>query len=354
MTDEDRNKVGAIWRQADCERLGPSGHPVCASSPEQLCVGSCGGGGQDMSRWLTDAFGPERAEARAERRVALRAGHREHQRCARRCASEGVAVDASDGNASQLALEVLRRCGVVQLPGAYDLGLLGRVQSAIDKLSADQKRYGKLLDRTQLHDGRYQVYLPYAAPFKSREALGAGDLVLSVLAGYFAGSGFGIDHVSILTSASGSDNQSLHPDVPYFRNLAVSVHTALRDITLGMGPTFFCPCTGEALQRDQWPMSAAIKMSVLKRQDCMGPSLVPLLTKRGTVTIYDGATFHKGLANGSDRDRPVLKLEVGAEGFPARRNYEQLAPAAAKRHTELFRGALGPPRFGEIVTRATG
>merc|ERR1712032_1128633 len=122
---------------------------------------------------------------------------------------------------------------------------------------------------------------------------------------------------------------------------------ALQDITSEMGPTYFCPCTGEALHRDRWPASAAMKMSILKQKKCIGPSFVPAHTPRGTITIYDGAMFHMGLENGSPRDRPVLKLEVGAEGFPAKRNYIQLAPKAAKRHTGLLRDALGPPRFGE-------
>ncbi|CAK0817335.1 unnamed protein product [Prorocentrum cordatum] len=71
----------------------------------------------------------------------------------------------------------------------------------------------------------------------------------------------------VLTSAAGSGNQSLHPDVPYFKGLTVSVHTALLDVTADMGPTYFCPCTGEALRRDEWPASAAMKMSILKKKD---------------------------------------------------------------------------------------
>lgn len=282
----------------------------------------------------------------AARMPELYAAHVELQQCASQCAKRGVSVAAADPNAAELAVGTLKRCGVVQLENAFDPELLDRVQRGIDSLYGQTKSYTKLLDQEQLHDGRHQVYLPFASPFKSRQALGISDLVFSVLSEYFQDMKFGIDHVSVLTSSSGSGNQTLHPDVPYFKGLTVSVHTALRDITMDMGPTYFCPCTGEALERSEWPASAAIKMSILKRKECIASSFVPSLTRRGTITIYDGAMFHKGLANGSDKDRPVLKLEVGAESFPDIRNYIQRAPAAAKKQTKLFRDAFGPPRMG--------
>merc|ERR1712176_1680046 len=206
--------------------------------------------------------------------------------------------------------------------------------------------YRKLEDHEQLHDGRFQVYLPFAEPFKDKQLLGVSSLVETVLAGYFGDRGFGIDHVSVLTSSSPSGNQSLHPDVPYFKGLTVSVHTALVDITTDMGPTFFCPCTGEVEDKGQWPESSAIKMVILQKKACFGPTFAPTFTARGTMTIYDGALFHLGLENGSGRDRPVLKLEVGATGYPERRNYIQQAPPAGKKQTRLFREALGPPRMG--------
>mmetsp|Transcript_166147 Transcript_166147/g.533293 ORF Transcript_166147/g.533293 Transcript_166147/m.533293 type:complete len:407 (-) Transcript_166147:49-1269(-) len=273
-------------------------------------------------------------------RTLLQAG------CDPECTRDGVLVDAAAVDAEAQALGMLKRCGVVQLKGGYDAELLGRVQRAIDTIAEKKSAYNKLVDRKQLHDGRFQVYLPFRAPFAERAAIGVSDLVLRVLDGYFDGRGFGIDHVSVLTSSSPSGNQSLHPDVPYFKGLTVSVHTALVDVTTEMGPTYFCPCTGEALRREDWPGSAAIKMTILKQKACFGPSFAPSFTSKGTVTIYDGAMFHQGLANGSGKDRPVLKLEVGAEGFPERRNYIQMAPSAGKKQTRLFREALGPPRMG--------
>lgn len=357
MTDMDRRAVEGLYKQAGCSNEpGDSwSSPVCASSVEQLCAGSCGGGKVNMAQWLPGAFGPTAQSIQPDDLTDLHKAYAAHQDCASRCSREGVVVSAQGpvDTVAQKAAAVLRRCGVVQLSeGAWDSALLERAEQAIAKLRTKGKKYRALLDQEQLHDGRYQVYLPFAAPFSSRAALGASDVVVATLEEYFGGPDFGIDHVSALTAASPSGNQSLHPDVSYFKGLAVSVHTALQDITLDMGPTYFCPCTGEALQRNEWPASAAIKMAVLKQRECVGSSHTPELTTRGTVTIYDGAMFHKGLANGSGRNRHILKLEVGASDFPIRRNYIGTAPRVAEKQTLRFRQSFGSPRMsGKATTR---
>mmetsp|Transcript_166143 Transcript_166143/g.533279 ORF Transcript_166143/g.533279 Transcript_166143/m.533279 type:complete len:489 (-) Transcript_166143:123-1589(-) len=265
MTDGDKAVVERTLLQAGCDPENPGDHVLCASTPEQICVGACGSGQQDMTKFLPGAFGPAGPRP-AELIGKLEAAYAEYWRCADECTRDGVLVDAAAVDAEAQALGMLKRCGVVQLKGGYDAELLGRVQRAIDTIAEKKSAYNKLVDRKQLHDGRFQVYLPFRAPFAERAAIGVSDLVLRVLDGYFDGRGFGIDHVSVLTSSSPSGNQSLHPDVPYFKGLTVSVHTALVDVTTEMGPTYFCPCTGEALRREDWPGSAAIKMTILKQK----------------------------------------------------------------------------------------
>lgn len=345
MTPGDLQVIDATLRQAGCDPAYPGDHVLCSTTPEQICVGACGGGQQDMSTFLPGAFGSAGANPAGLTRE-LEKIHTDYMRCAERCSREGVVVDVSNADAAAEALKTLERCGVVQLAGGYDIERLNDLQLAIDKLDQSKKAYKKLVDRTQLHDGRFQVYLPFKEPFNNRETIGASNLVLSVLEGYFGNPDFGIDHVSILTSESPSGNQSLHPDVPFFRRMAVSVHTALVDVTAEMGPTFFCPCTGELSNRDAWPGSAAIKMTTLLHKACFGSSFAPAFTARGTVTIYDSAMFHMGLANGSGKKRPVLKLEIGAGNVPQRRNYIQGAPPAGQKQTRRFRDALGPPSMG--------
>jgi len=301
-----------------------------------------------MASWLPGAFGAGSDSPRGVELLRMaREVHDDYWRCAQRCSSEGVVVDAHEDGVEDRAFETLQRCGVVQLARGYDLSLLDQTQRGIDDVVAKKALHKKLLDQKQLHTGRSQVYLPFAEPFQKRQALGVSDVVLAVLERYFGGREFGIDHVSVLTSESPCANQSLHPDVMYFKGLAVNVHTALVDVPHEMGPTFFCPCTGEKLEKEAWPASAAVKMTTLKEKSCFGPSFAPNFTARGTVTIYDGAMFHMGLENLSGRKRPVLKLEVGAEEYPEIRNYIQMAPDTAKQQVMRFRTALGPPRMGD-------
>jgi len=348
LTDEDRQAVGALYHQAGCS--SSMANPVCSSSPEQLCVGSCGAGRVDMAAWLPGAFGSSQSSV-GHGKDDLQRALATHKHCASQCASEGVKVSVSGplDLVARQAADMLRQCGVVQLPEASSPAHVDSLERAIAGLRSKTKAYKALLDEVQLHDGRYQVYLPFLKPFNSLDMLGASHLVLAILQDYFGGTDFGIDHASVLTASSPSGNQSLHPDVSYFKGLAVSVHTALQNITLNMGPTYFCPCTGEAMMRDEWPASAAIKMAVLRCKECLGKSLAPQHTPRGTVTIYDGAMFHKGLGNDSGNLRHILKLEVGASDFPQRRDYCASAPPAAQKQVARFRKAFGPPRMGTVA-----
>jgi len=347
LTQGDRDVIAETLKQVGCDGTNPGHHVLCATTPEQICVGACGGKQQDMRTWLPGAFAGPSALTAKEQRNRLKGAFESYWRCAERCSREGVLVDARAADAQQKATETLERCGVVQLADGYDEQLLDRTQLAIDAIKADAKAYKKLEDRKQLHDGRWQLYLPFSEPFTNRTVLGATDLVIDILAGYFGKNGFGIDHVSVLVSSPGSGNQSLHPDVMSFTRLSMSVHTALEDITRDMGPTFFCPCTGEKEDMSAWVGSATVKMTNLLNKVCAGPSFAPKFVKRGTITIYDAATFHMGLENGSEKDRPVLKLEVGADGYPVKRNYLDMAPKEGKKQARLFRGSLGPPRMGQ-------
>merc|ERR1712187_848876 len=128
-----------------------------------------------MARMLPDTFSKGSTPLTKANKEQLRVAYGKHKDCAAQCARDGVAVEVGLPNATQVAAETLRRCGVVHLVGAYDLALLDKVERAIDKLRASEKSFSALLDTIQLHDSRYQVYLPFTAPFNSREALGVGD-----------------------------------------------------------------------------------------------------------------------------------------------------------------------------------
>lgn len=347
LTSSDTAVISTWMKDAGCgTHGGNSDETTCDASPEQICLTACIGAQTDMSKWLPGAFDSKTTAGATRHLPAMKQGLDAHFQCASRCVSEGVTVDlmAEGSNATSKAVDILQRCGVVQLSGAYDHELLAKVRRSIDTLRSQEGRYAALVDHKQLRGGRYQLYLPFTSPFNSAAALGVSDPVLSVLHSYFGTQDFGIDHISVLTSTGGSEEQALHPDVPYFKKLHLSVHTALDDITVDMGPTFFCPCTGEA--SSDWATNAGIRMHALLTKDCVGASYIRQLTPQGMVTIYDGVTFHKGSANPSSKPRHLLKLELGAGDFALRRDYTKGAPLEAQRQTSRYRKAFGAPRFG--------
>eukprot|EP00929_Paragymnodinium_shiwhaense_P059529 TRINITY_DN29815_c0_g1_i2.p1 TRINITY_DN29815_c0_g1~~TRINITY_DN29815_c0_g1_i2.p1 ORF type:complete len:460 (+),score=140.95 TRINITY_DN29815_c0_g1_i2:151-1530(+) len=356
LTQGDMAKVD---EQLDglCQQTADAG--ICAMSPQQFCAAQCGSGQTDMSQWLPESFGrggaalpSSKAEEEADVR-ALNEAFNAHLQCSSTCRDAGVAVDVAKASsapaAAKRAAEVLQRCGVVHLVGVIEAATMQSIEDGIEALRKQSKRVDKLTDTKQLHDKRWQVYLPFEAPFNRKEGVGVNDVVFAVLKDYMQGVEFGMDHVSVLTSSSPCGNQSLHPDNPSYQRLTVQVHTAIMDITPEMGPTGFCPCTGEVDDEALWPVSAAIKMVMLKKRACLASMYRPSFVSKGTVTIYDGATFHGGLENLSGRNRDVLKLELGAGDFPERRDYTNKAPKTAKKEVQKFRQAFGPPNFGQAV-----
>lgn len=100
----------------------------------------------------------------------------------------------------------------------------------------------------------------------------------------------------------------------------LSVHIPLQDVDVEMGPTRFCPCThGDAdPSEDRVDIINRINtqhgLNICDRDEALHYDAA---TKFGTVTVYDGAVRHKGLENGSTRDRPVLVLEFAASAQTA-------------------------------------
>lgn len=347
LTAADKKAIQDFMISSGCGKGGSQKEDeVCEATPEQICVTVCTEGQTDMTVWLQETFGPGTPEPTSARMGEMYTAFEEHLKCSAFCADGGVTVDVSEPGYVARASDVLKRCGVVQLAGpAFDPALFEQIVKSFNTLRSQEGRYKQLLADSMLRGGRYQVFLPYVKPFSDRNAI-AGEHVFPVLKEYFKDhpDGFGFDHITVLSSAKKSENQTLHPDVPYFRRQHLSVHTALYDITYDMGPTYFCPCTGEASADNL--ANIALRMLTLKLKECLGRSYVRQFTPAAMVTIYDGVTFHKGLENTSPKERHLLKLELGSGDYPIRRNYERPAPNEAKVQTQRFRAVFGPPMLG--------
>jgi hypothetical protein len=169
-------------------------------------------------------------------------------------------------------------------------------------------------------------------------------LLLKILGEIF-GSLFLIDNVTVVTALAGADHQPFHRDQPdlfplgreYDASLpcyAVIVAIPLIDLDEQTGTTQIFPGTMGDSHEDP---------------DALGEGVMPF-TKRGGCYLLDYRVQHRGFANRSDRDRPVLYITYSREWFTDTINYRKHArlevdPAEFEtiplEHRPLFRRAAG-------------
>jgi len=293
-----------------------------------------------LGKWmpLTDAIKAPQPSAQAT--SALSTMFQAHEKCATRCASQDyLSVEISPGEHDSviLAAEKLTECGVVHLTGhawpTRTLDMFRQQVSALASMSADEQS-GLAM---HLRANRTEFFLPFDAELA--EAISNSTLT-SVMQKYLQ-EPFALDYVSVLTAIAGiSGSQELHSDVAFFPRMSLSAHTALQEITPNMGLTLFCPCS-HTISRwhnkttshsvNSFPldigMAAAVRqasraISKSIASPCVGVTYVPKGLAPGTLTIYDGAVLHAGLANSASTDRRVLNINFAAPpGYEVIRNY---------------------------------
>jgi hypothetical protein len=338
LTPADRAKLTQWVADSGCREDGGTSQEHCAARPEDICVLTCEQG-WDMHDWLPETF-PSSFTQRfwsppaAAEMLAFRNSHSE---CTARCTEAGMTLgpDASP----EEALSILNACGAVFLSPGW---AAGSEEIELARLGMEALHvYPGPLKHDHLRDGRTQVFLPFEPPFNSSTLLFT-PAIKSLVFGYLK-KPMSIDHVSILSSRSGSAAQGMHPDVSYFRATHLSVHTALERIDLQMGPTRFCPCTAV---EEPAAFAAALRLATRSKGDCLLTSVTRTAgMEPGAATVYDGLVFHQGGANPSRQDRPILKLELGNLDFIAERNYTRGATAECIDATRSYRHAFGTSFF---------
>eukprot|EP00747_Dinoflagellata_sp_TGD_P021540 gnl/TRDRNA2_/TRDRNA2_128557_c0_seq1.p1 gnl/TRDRNA2_/TRDRNA2_128557_c0~~gnl/TRDRNA2_/TRDRNA2_128557_c0_seq1.p1 ORF type:complete len:477 (+),score=86.03 gnl/TRDRNA2_/TRDRNA2_128557_c0_seq1:55-1485(+) len=275
-----------------------------------------------------------------------------HAQCSSRCAASYLEVQTTPltRHAVRSAAAVLRECGVVHLVGGAwpgeALDRLRKAAKAIKGLPPEER----VPLRKDLRSNRSELFLPFETQFAEDIRESAAPLILAE----YIGEPFALDYVSVLDApARIAGAQALHPDVPFFPRTSISVHTALEDITAAMGPTVFCPCTHSVTGWEDMPRGGdldemAVSLAVIVRQASrtvadrarcpFGSEYIPQRLPAGTVTIYDGAVLHAGLANTAAIDRPVLNVNFAAPaGYEVGRNYTEDAPWGVNQATERWR-----------------
>ena len=210
-----------------------------------------------------------------------------------------VAVNAAvnwSAAKEQRAVELLIECGFVQLSGFFDRAFLTEWRAAFERFQ-DTDPEAPLFRYPVQGKGRSEYLLPFREPFNSSR-LYSDERMHNVLAGLFL-SRFKLELQTVITSHAGSGNQRWHQGFQFLFHpeerlppFAVVVAVPLVDVSLAMGPTHICPRkTLRFYQGYACPASETAFESRL-----------------GDVVIFNYKTLHRGPANRSPEDRPMISL----------------------------------------------
>lgn len=328
-------------------------HP-CDLRSQAFCAGlqcSVNASGS-LRRWVPVDTAIKPPMPREDVRQRAEDGVRKHLRCAEKCASQArltVLVGAEWKDSVERAVSLLEECGLVHLVGTvWPDGSFERWRDAVALLKAAPLAKQAELSK-KVRAQRTEMFLPMDASLPNPLAEG---MVPAVLTKYVGGA-VSLDYVSVLDAKAGvADTQLLHYDVPFFPRTSLSAHTALEEITEAMGPTIFCPCTHSVTGWDRNPpaefeeavrLASALRSAIRStgsaaERRCLGAVYLPKSLPAGTVTLYDGALLHAGLANVASRDRLVFNVNYAAPpGYEVVRNYTRGDPLQVNRETERWR-----------------
>jgi len=140
--------------------------------------------------------------------------------------------------------------------------------------------------------------IPFRPPFNLSTALYQDSRLHDILFQLFVGR-FKLELQTVITSTPGSGNQRWHQGFQYLFHpeerlppYAVVVGIPLVNVTQAMGPTEFCPRK---------------KLRFYQGYTCGGaPFSLP--SSLGTAIIFDYKTLHRGPANPTSHERPMISM----------------------------------------------
>ena len=168
--------------------------------------------------------------------------------------------------------------------------------------------------------GRFEM--PYGClrqPFND-EAIVQNESLLRVVNALFSGEEHYMCNVSIVYATPGSTDQAWHCDGGHINLQAherchcFNVFVPLVDVNRSLGPTELRPGS-HYLTRNLAPMVLAAKARGKLRSPVM-----PLL-RAGSALLFDYRVLHRGRANTSEVDRPILVMTFAKRTFKDRLNF---------------------------------
>ena len=267
----------------------------------------------------------------------------EYLRCAGECSRNRSAITAEDHSH---AISRLSQCGVVGLRDLFDPALLEQLREAWESWKTKETFSGFSMEKMRnwgsLRGDREEIWLPFTKPFSDPRLIRNPKLVRLLEAGLDVARGERavLDYATVINSESGvAITQDIHTDVALPRS-HLELHLPLADVTQAKGPTLFCPCTHSYHQK--WRHftdghTVYQRFGLDGRCEHQPETHFNATSTFGEATLYDSSLFHKGLANRSPGDRPVLVIAFAASMREvALRNHEgDLATSFPVAHSEL-------------------
>lgn len=189
-----------------------------------------------------------------------------------------------------------------------------------NKYALSQGVVGGFKEIVMRSPGRFEM--PFGCdrqPF-SNDAIMNNDVLLSIIEKLLSGHDFYMCNMSIVNATPGSADQGWHADGGHINLQAheechcFNVFVPLVDVDVALGPTELRPGS-HYLTRNLAPMMLAAKARGKLRKPVM-----PLL-RAGDALLFDYRILHRGRANISDVDRPILVMTFAKSTFKDRLNF---------------------------------
>ena len=209
-------------------------------------------------------------------------------------------------------VETLQRDGIVGLRGAFDPAWVDRVREDVDAAFAEAlRRSGGAVGR-----GPNRYY----SELHPEQVRGFVELVthpwVTAVCETVLGPDYDIVEIGFDVPLPGAQNQPWHRDFPSAqgrdgqRLISLAFNLTLVDTTPDMGPFEIAPGTqwddGPEFEHGMFPAK-----SLYPRYEERATRKLP---QRGDISARSALTIHRGTANHSDKQRPVLVLGVDGPG----------------------------------------
>uniref|UniRef100_A0A7S0B054 Fe2OG dioxygenase domain-containing protein n=1 Tax=Minutocellus polymorphus TaxID=265543 RepID=A0A7S0B054_9STRA len=168
--------------------------------------------------------------------------------------------------------------------------------------------------------GRFEMPFGCDRPPFNDEAIVRNEPLLQVVKALFSGEEHYMCNLSIVYATPGSSDQGWHADGGHINLQAhegchcFNVFVPLVDVNRSLGPTELRPGS-QYLTRNLAPMMLAAKARGKLRKPAM-----PLL-RAGDCLLFDYRVLHRGRANVSEVDRPILVMTFAKRTFKDRLNF---------------------------------